>query len=104
MDEGFVAGTTRALFCVLPLTASGVCFRLACAGRGPPHRLPTGRLVEAMNAVDVAVPYLICFTLLGAGVSLAFDLFEIRKFLTGERSPFSEWRHAGRLLFRSRLK
>lgn len=45
--------------------------------------------------MDVAVPYLICFTLLGAGVSLAFDLFEIRKFLTGERSPFSEWRHAG---------
>lgn len=44
--------------------------------------------------MDVAVPYLICFTLLGAGVSLAFDLFEIRKFLTGERSPFSEWRHA----------
>ncbi|AXQ56889.1 hypothetical protein SF12_04400 [Streptomyces sp. MBRL 601] len=34
VDEGFVAGTTRALFCVLPLTASGVCFRLACAGRG----------------------------------------------------------------------
>ncbi|MER6058336.1 hypothetical protein [Streptomyces albidoflavus] len=47
-----------------------------------------------MNTVDVAVPYLICFTLLGAGISLAFDLFGIRKFLTGEGSPFSEWRHS----------
>lgn len=43
VDEGFVVGTTRALLCVLPLTASGVCFRRACAGRGPPRRPPTGR-------------------------------------------------------------
>lgn len=43
VDEGFVADATRALFCVLPLTASGVCFRRACAGRGPPRRPPTGR-------------------------------------------------------------
>ena len=57
-----------------------------------------------MNTVDVAVPYLICFTLLGAGISLTFDLFGIRKFLTGEGSPLVNGGTRGRLLFRSRLK
>lgn len=57
-----------------------------------------------MNTVDVAVPHLICFTLLGAGISLTFDLFGIRKFLTGEGSPLVNGGTRGRLLFRSRLK
>lgn len=49
--------------------------------------------VDWMSVMDVAIPFLICFILLGVGVSLTFNLFGVREFFTGQGSPLSEWRH-----------
>ncbi|MFB6590042.1 hypothetical protein ACWGSE_04795 [Streptomyces diastaticus] len=50
-------------------------------------------LAAMEEVVDVAVPYLICFTMLGVGVSLIFNLFGIREFLTGKGALFSDLWH-----------
>ncbi|PKR41854.1 hypothetical protein CWE27_28865 [Streptomyces sp. EAG2] len=46
-----------------------------------------------MSVMDVTIPFLICFILLGVGVSLTFDLFGVREFFTGQGYPLSELRH-----------
>ena len=51
-----------------------------------------------MSVIDVVVPFLACFILLGVGVSLIFDLFKIRELFTGQGSPLSELRHVRQAL------